>query len=113
MKFYTEEWSDLDFNKVEKTIKNEFAGKTLYNHRGELRYFPSDFENIDFMLGLPYVSSGMVPMIGLDCNEHFIHPENPGYRYDFVALDENKDVVFVLCDEEENKKVIYPKTKVS
>ena len=101
MRKFKEEFTEKDFDLVNEAIYNQFAGTYRKNHRGETVYLPYDMESIDFKLGLPYTSSGIHAQIALDCNEHIYYDEN--YYYDFVSIDEDDNVVFVLTDDEENR----------
>ena len=105
-KTFTQDWDEKDFDAIHTAIYNYFAGRVFVNHRNENVLFPYNMERIELILGLPYTSSGVNPQIALDCNVHILYPKNTRFHYDFVALDEEKNVVFVLSDEEENRKYI-------
>lgn len=100
MKWYKKDWTEEDFNRVEKAIYNNFAGKVF---KKENINFPYSMKQIEIILGLPYTSTSMCPMIALDCNRHISYPKRTEYHYSFVALDSNKNVIFVLMDKDENE----------
>lgn len=106
MKLYTKEWTKQDFKKVEKAIHKHFAGRTLKNHRNKNIYFDLNFRAIENILGLPYTSSGVHPQIALDCNIHVFPEGETKFHYDFVVMDQDKKVIFILSDENENRKII-------
>lgn len=106
MKYWKNDWTEKDFDRINKAIQNHFAGKVFINHRNENVLFPYDMDRIENILGLPYTSTSMCPMILLDCNIHILCPKRTKYHYSFVALDSNKNVIFVLVNEDENEMYI-------
>lgn len=101
MKVQTKEWTREQHLQVDNAIFKQFAGRKFLNHRNEVVCFPHDMEQIENILGLPYTSTSMCPMISLDCNVHIY--SNSKYHYDFAAINEDGEVVFALVDDEENR----------
>jgi hypothetical protein len=113
--YYLTEWTDKDFDKVNKAIQNYFGGKFFINHRKEKVYFPHNYYEIEKILGLPYTSTSICPMLSMDCNVQILMPckisipvENDFY-FSHVVLDKDKDVVLIAWDKEENEKFIVCK----
>lgn len=103
MKYYKKDWSTEDFNKVKNALTAYFSGKLLVNHRDESVKMPYSFEKIEMILGLPYTSTSMCPMMGLDCNVHFKVPRNTDYHYSHVVLDDMKNVVLIAWNKDEHE----------
>ena len=105
MKLWTKEWTTEQHLKVDTAILKHFGGKRFLNHRGKYVFFPHDAERIEDILGLPYTSTSMCPMVTLDCNVEILY-DDIDFHYDFVALNQWGKVVFALVDEEKNRTYI-------
>ena len=100
------DWSEQDFKTVYESLKNYFGGKWWTNHRNETIFIQKSKQAIESILGLPYTSTSMCPMLALDCNVNIFDSENKDYHFSHVALNTEKHVVLVLWDNEENEKYI-------
>ena len=100
------DWTDEDFNLVYKSLKKYFGGKYWINQRNERIYIAKSKLSIEKRLGLPYTSTSMCPMLALDCNVNIFDCVDKNYHFSHAVLNNEKHVVLVLQDENENEKEI-------
>jgi hypothetical protein len=101
MEFKTTGWDNKDFKLVNRKLRKHFANTTFKNHRGENVTFGNTFKHIESILGLPYTSTSMCPMLILDCNVNIYYDNN--FHYSFAALNNKNEVIIVLMDCSENE----------
>lgn len=96
------EWSDEEYKKVNKAIKNLFSMKTLTDHRGHKRTLYT-MEQIEDFFGLPYTSSSSFAMVG-NCNTEFFVDKEEKYNIEYFALTQDNKVIMSVWDRDQNEK---------
>lgn len=99
---FKSEWSDDEYKKVNKAIKNLFSMQTVTDHRGQKRTLYT-MDQIEDFFGLPYTSSSSFAMVG-NCNTRFCVDKEEQYNIKYFALTQDNKVVMGVWDKDENEK---------
>lgn len=104
---FKKEWSNKEFTKVERAIKNHFT-QYHYKHITEHGQTPTekhffDFQDIDNFLGLAYTSTGDYAGLWV-CNGGYLFATKT-HHFTGFAINELNEVIGIA--EDENEKAIY------
>lgn len=102
---FKKEWTKEDFSKMQKAIRQYFAGKTLVNHLGKKITFGNTYKSIDDILGLAYTSSSAYAMYGV-CNIQIDCKEFDGYHFSLFAISKTGNCFALVWDKNEFEKCI-------
>lgn len=102
---FLKEWDrveNLDYEAITKKVYKAFANwernnlKITYGHRDR---------NVEYTYGLAYTSSSSFALLGI-CNVEAVLKEDNTFKAEYIAINDNLDIVVALWDSEENEKFV-------
>jgi len=93
------QWNDAEFKAAKRAILRHFKGELITLHG---THFVTSYGQLDNILGLAYVSTGMYAILGI-CNTSVWLDLERKYKYEMICISEDGRIFAECWDAEENE----------